>query len=157
MNYQPLLFTILLLAFGPVMAQSEEVKLDLAQSKITTVSAMRMRKTPQVSAEEVTRLKLGTVVNAIARSVNQDTINNKTDYWYRVNLQNGQSGWLFGGLLRRCSGGHVTGTSVGSAGTLCRADRHHELSHRVVHYRINFVRGDYRVTNAASLLTRRRY
>src|SRR6185369_331568 len=40
-----------------------------------------------------------TVVNAIARSTNQDTIGGKTDYWYRVNLPNGQSGWLFGGLL----------------------------------------------------------
>src|SRR5687768_497353 len=100
MSHQSLLLNILLLAFAPVMAHSEEVKLDLAQSKITTVSAMRMRKTPHVNAEEVTRLKLGTVVNAIARSVNQDTISNKTDYWYRVNLQNGQSGWLFGGLLR---------------------------------------------------------
>lgn len=100
MSHQALLFNILLLAFAPVMAQSEEVKLDRAQSKITTVSAMRMRKAPQVSAEEVTRLKLGTVVNAIARSNNQDTISSKTDYWYRVNLPNGQSGWLFGGLLR---------------------------------------------------------
>ena len=23
----------------------------------------------------------------------------KTDYWYRVNLPNGEAGWLFGGLL----------------------------------------------------------
>ena len=44
-------------------------------------------KAPQVAAEEVVRLKLGTVVNAIARSTNQDTIGGKTDYWYRVNLQ----------------------------------------------------------------------
>ncbi|HEU4713016.1 MAG TPA: SH3 domain-containing protein [Pyrinomonadaceae bacterium] len=93
-------FILLLLVFAPVMAQSEEVKLARAQSKITTVSAMRMRKAPQASAEEVTRLKLGTVVDAIAHSANQDTIGGKTDYWYRVNLQNGQSGWLFGGLLR---------------------------------------------------------
>lgn len=69
------------------------------QSKITTVSAMRVRKEPQVAAQEITRLKLGTVVNATTRSDNQDTISGKSDYWYLVALPNGQSGWLFGGLL----------------------------------------------------------
>jgi len=69
------------------------------QSKITTVSAMRVRSGPQTTAQEVTRLKLGTVVNATARSLDQDTLSGKTDYWYQVNLPNGQSGWLFGGLL----------------------------------------------------------
>jgi hypothetical protein len=82
-----------------LVAQTEEVRLDAVQARITTVSAMRARKAPQVTAEEVVRLKLGTVVNAVARSTNQDTIGGKTDYWYRVDLPNGQSGWLFGGLL----------------------------------------------------------
>lgn len=91
---------LLLLAMVALFAgQSDEIKLDTAQAKITTVSAMRVRKAPQVSAEEVQRLKLGTVVDAIARSTNQDTITGKTDYWYRVTLPNGQTGWLFGGLL----------------------------------------------------------
>ena len=101
MKHRFLIFTFLLLALAPpLLAQTDEVKLEQAQSKITTVSAMRVRKAPQVTAEEVTRLKLGTVVNVIARSANQDTVGSKTDYWYRVNLPNGQSGWLFGGLLR---------------------------------------------------------
>jgi len=82
-----------------LLAQTDEVGLDAVHARITTVSAMRARKAPQVTAEEVARLKLGTVVNAVARSTNQDTIGGKTDYWYRVALPNGQSGWLFGGLL----------------------------------------------------------
>ncbi len=101
MKLQCLIFAVVL-AIGNasfLVAQTEEVKLDATQAKITAVSAMRARKSPQVAAEEVVRLKLGTVVNAIARSTNQDTIGGKTDYWYRVNLPNGQSGWLFGGLL----------------------------------------------------------
>jgi len=69
------------------------------QAKITTVSAMRVRSGPQVTAQEIARLKLGTVVNATERSPNQDTVGGKTDYWYLVNLPNNQSGWLFGGLL----------------------------------------------------------
>jgi hypothetical protein len=60
---------------------------------------MRVRRASQVAAEEMLRLKLGTVVNAVARSPNQDTISGKTDYWYRINLPNGETGWLFGGLL----------------------------------------------------------
>ena len=97
MRYQSAILTVAMLVV--VVVQSDEIKLDAAQSKITTVSAMRVRRAPQVSAEEMQRLKLGTVVNAIARSTNQDTISGKTDYWYRVTLPNGQTGWLFGGLL----------------------------------------------------------
>jgi hypothetical protein len=102
MRYHYLIFALVLFVMGhafTVVAQTDEVKLDAAQTKITTVSAMRARKSPQVAAEEVVRLKLGTVVDAIARSTNQDTVAGKTDYWYRVNLPNGQTGWLFGGLL----------------------------------------------------------
>jgi SH3 domain-containing protein len=103
MKYQ---FAILMLTILALfVAQSDEVKLDAAQAKITTVSAMRVRKAPQVSAEEIQRLKLGTVVSAVARSTNQDTISGKTDYWYRVTLPNGQTGWLFGGLLIDYSAG----------------------------------------------------
>lgn len=102
MKYQfaiSLLALLMLAHAATVLAQTDEIKFDAAQPKITTVSAMRARKAPQASAEEIMRLKLGTVVSAIARSSNQDTISGKTDYWYRVNLSNGGTGWLFGGLL----------------------------------------------------------
>jgi len=84
---------------SPLMAQNDEIKLDPVQPKITTVSAMRARRGPQVAAEEIIRLKLGTIVGAVARSANQDTIGGRSDYWYRVNLPNGETGWLFSGLL----------------------------------------------------------
>ena len=100
MKLKSVLLVLAMLAVNHVLvAQQDEVKLDAAQAKITTVSAMRVRRAPQITAEEVTRLKLGTVVNATARSANQDTIAGKTDYWYRVNLPNSATGWLFGGLL----------------------------------------------------------
>ena len=102
MRRHSFIFALIVLALGrvsPLMAQTDEVKLDPAQARITTVSAMRLRKAPQLNGEEILRLKLGTVVDAIARSTNQETIGGKTDYWYRVNMPNGVSGWLFGGLL----------------------------------------------------------
>ncbi|HEY6659569.1 MAG TPA: SH3 domain-containing protein [Pyrinomonadaceae bacterium] len=95
-----LVFAILGLGHvSPLVVQPDEIKLDSPQAKITTVSAMRARRAPQITAEEILRLKLGTVVNAVARSTNKETIGDKTDYWYRVNLPNGETGWLFGGLL----------------------------------------------------------
>lgn len=90
---------VLIFAIAYIIGQTDEIKLDAVQSKITTVSAMRARRAPQVTAEEIVRLKLGTVVNAVARSTSQDTIGGKTDYWYRVELPNRETGWLFGGLL----------------------------------------------------------
>jgi len=101
MKYQLAILTLAVLGFGLVstVAAQDEINLDPPPAKITSVSAMRVRRAPQMSAEEITRLKLGTIVNAIARSANQDTINGKNEYWYRVNLPNGESGWLFGGLL----------------------------------------------------------
>ena len=102
MKHQSIILPLAMLAFGhvsPALAQVDEIELDSAQAKITTVSAMRVRRAPQINGDEMLRLKLGTVVNAVARSANQDTVAEKTDYWYRVNLPNGQTGWLFGGLL----------------------------------------------------------
>src|SRR5215213_9032165 len=102
MKYQSVIWALAVLALGhitPLLAQQDEIKLEVVQPKITTVSAMRARRAPQIAAEEIVRLKLGTVVNAIGRSTNQDTVGGKTDYWYRVNLPQGETGWLFGGLL----------------------------------------------------------
>jgi hypothetical protein len=99
MKYQSIIFALAMLALRHIVVQPDEIKLNTSQGKITTVSAIRARKAPQITAEEILRLKLGAVVNAIARSTNQDTVGEKTDYWYRVKLPNGETGWLFGGLL----------------------------------------------------------
>ena len=79
---------------------AQEVKLSAAQPKITTASAVRVRTSPQVAVEEIARLKLGTVVSAVARTADNSEIGGKKDYWYRVNLPGAQSGWIFGGLLK---------------------------------------------------------
>lgn len=102
MKYQFAISILALLGLAhaaTVLGQTDEIKFDAAQPKITTVSAMRARKAPQTSAEEIMRLKLGTVVSAIARSSNQDTISGKTGRWYLIELPKDESGWVFGGLL----------------------------------------------------------
>jgi hypothetical protein len=80
-------------------APAQEVSLGGARQKITTASAVRARAAPETGAAEVTRLKLGTVVGADARSTEQTELGGKKDYWYRVALPGGQQGWVFGGLL----------------------------------------------------------
>src|SRR5690349_24855341 len=71
MKTRPITATLIMLVLG-------HAGLLCAQSKITTVSAMRVRSGPQTTAQEITRLKLGTVVNATERSSNQDTVGGKT-------------------------------------------------------------------------------
>src|SRR5882757_7072201 len=97
-------FSLLLIAGMPGLSQ--EARLSSDQAKITTASAVRARTGPQFAAQEVGRLKLGTVVNTVARSAEQDQIGAKKDYWYRVNLPTGESGWVFGGLLREYDPAH---------------------------------------------------
>jgi hypothetical protein len=89
--------SLFLLLSGVVFAQV--VNLGEARPKITTVSAVRVRTGPQFAEQEVTRLKLGAVVSAVARSAEQSEIGGKKDYWYRVRLPDGGEGWVFGGLL----------------------------------------------------------
>jgi hypothetical protein len=80
-------------------ASAQVVNLGAARPKITTASAVRARTSPETGAEEVTRLKLGTVVSADARSAEQAEVGSRKDYWYRVALPGGRQGWVFGGLL----------------------------------------------------------
>ena len=91
---------LLLALAAPALAQPE-VALDAAQQKITTASAVRARGGPQVSAQEITRLRLGAVVSATARTAAQEEVGGKQAYWYKVNLPapTGGQGWVFGGLL----------------------------------------------------------
>src|SRR2546430_11724439 len=90
-NFALAVLTLVMVSLGLISsawAQTDEIKLDSAQLKITAVAAMRARRAPQVTAEEIMRLKLGTVVSAIARSTNQDTIGGKRDLLDPVKLPN---------------------------------------------------------------------
>jgi hypothetical protein len=80
-------------------APAQEVSLGGARQKITTASAVRARAAPETGAAEVTRLKLGAVVSADARTAGQAELAGRKDYWYRVALPGGRQGWVFGGLL----------------------------------------------------------
>ena len=90
---------------------------------ITTASAVRVRSGPQVTAREVTRLKLGTVVSVLERSSGQDTIGQKQDYWYRVSLPDGKTGWVFGGLMTGFDPAHSAETYLRIASERLKLER----------------------------------
>lgn len=102
MNRRTILAALALLCAALASAatsRAQEVSLGGARPKMATVSAVRVRREPRFESAEVARLKLGTVVSAVARSEAQTEIGGRTDYWYRVELPGGVSGWAFGGLL----------------------------------------------------------
>lgn len=80
-------------------ASAQEVSLGGERQKITTASNVRVRTGPETAAQEVTRLKFGTVVSASARTSEQTEIGGKREHWYKVALPTGESGWAFGAFL----------------------------------------------------------
>ena len=89
----------LLAALAHAPAAAQEVSLGGARQKITVASNVRVRSGPETAAQEVTRLKLGTVVTASARTAEQVELAGKREHWYKVALQSGETGWVFGGFL----------------------------------------------------------
>ena len=68
-------------------------------ARITTASGVRMRSAPDLEANVVEILGKSVVVNALTRSLPQDKITDNLDYWYQVQSESGNVGWVFGGLL----------------------------------------------------------
>jgi hypothetical protein len=69
-----------------------------SRMRITTASGIRVRTGPQVTAEEVTRLSVGAVLQELEASPNTEKIAGVEDRWYRVVLPDGKQGWVFGGF-----------------------------------------------------------
>lgn len=69
------------------------------KSRITIASNVRARALPNISAEEVTRLQIGTIVQELQQSSAKETIGNAEDYWYKIALPNGKEGWVFGAFM----------------------------------------------------------
>lgn len=96
----PLIFaTVCLLAATAFAAPAQEVDLGGARPKIAVASNVRVRTGPETAAQEIARLKLGAVVTATARTTEQVELAGKREHWYKVALQSGETGWVFGGFL----------------------------------------------------------
>lgn len=61
---------------------------------ITANSALRVD--PLVSTSRIAQMKKGEVTEVLERSAVPQTIAGQNDYWYKVRLTNGITGWVFG-------------------------------------------------------------
>jgi len=70
----------------------------LGQWGVVETNYLRLRTTPSKSAEVLAGLTKGTVVKVLSSTDQKETVENETDYWYRVSLE-GLDGWVFGAYL----------------------------------------------------------
>jgi hypothetical protein len=59
---------------------------------------LRVRAEPSNKSEVLSHVRIGVVVEIIARSDNEETLENEVAYWYRINYD-GLKGWVFGSYL----------------------------------------------------------
>jgi uncharacterized protein YgiM (DUF1202 family) len=59
---------------------------------------LRVRDQPSDQATVLSHVRMGAVVEVIGKSDKEDTIENETSFWYRVNYE-GLKGWVFGSYV----------------------------------------------------------
>ena len=94
------IFALLVAMKGPAFGTSADAQPDQRPERITVVSNARLRAAPQITAEEITRLPLGTIVLVLDQSVAKEVVNEMEDFWHLVRTDDDKSGWIFGGLTR---------------------------------------------------------
>ena len=66
---------------------------------VVTSPLLRLREDSSNKAEILSWIRMKTVVEVIAKSDKEDTIEDQTAYWYRINYQ-GLKGWVFGFYIK---------------------------------------------------------
>jgi hypothetical protein len=59
---------------------------------------LRVREEPSNQGQVISHIRMGTVVEVVARSDKEDTVENETAFWLRINCD-GLKGWAFGSYL----------------------------------------------------------
>lgn len=77
---------------APALAQSS--------TRIIVGTAVRVRQSHALTAQVITQVNFGTIVQELEKTPHQDTINEESDYWYHIRLPNSQEGWVFGRFTR---------------------------------------------------------
>ncbi len=60
---------------------------------------LRMREEPSNKSKVMSHIRMGVVVEVIAKSDNEETVENESAPWYRINY-GGMKGWVFGSYLQ---------------------------------------------------------
>lgn len=72
--------------------------------RIVSGSGVRLRASPSVSAAEVGKLALGTLVEELEIGAKEEKIGSRSGRWYRIALPDGRDGWIFGAFTIPVSG-----------------------------------------------------
>lgn len=68
----------------------------LAKPRIVVASNIRVRSEPNTAAAEVAKLQLGVIVHPVEQTKAKEKLGAAEDYWYRITLAGGKTGWIFG-------------------------------------------------------------
>ncbi len=93
-----LLFSILFMTFA-CGEESVFRRLVIPRSAYTSVNGVNLRIDPFLLSSRVDVLRKGVHVSIKDRSAEKERIGKTSDYWYKVVLDNGVEGWVFGSSL----------------------------------------------------------
>jgi|GEM_PF-2661991 len=82
-----------------------------------TGDSVRVRSGHTTSASILTTINKGSAFNIIGISDNKETIQDKTDFWYKIVTENNVTGWIFGAFVPdtgKKSSEKPSGVTVGS-------------------------------------------
>ncbi len=65
---------------------------------VVTSPLLRIREQPSSSSAVIQHVRMGAVVEVLAKSDTEDQVEDETNYWYRINYD-GLKGWVFGNYL----------------------------------------------------------
>jgi hypothetical protein len=65
---------------------------------VVTSPLLRIREEPSNKSAVLSHIRMGAVIEVIAKSDKEDTVENEVSYWFRVNYE-GLKGWVFGSYI----------------------------------------------------------
>jgi photosystem II stability/assembly factor-like uncharacterized protein len=89
------LFIALAFTVGALFAQSD---FQPGQAKVTT-AALNVRNVASSEGTIVGSVKRGELINVTDRSKNRSDIDGISEYWYKISMPKGKTGWVFGGFI----------------------------------------------------------
>jgi uncharacterized protein YgiM (DUF1202 family) len=104
------MLTVLLLLLIPIACsrQGNQEKVSFPPTPVLTISStwavvtsplLRVREEPTNKAQVLSRVRMKALVEVIAKSDKEETVEDETAFWYRINYQ-GLKGWVFGSYLQ---------------------------------------------------------
>lgn len=109
---EPVSATAAVFPVEPPPASPEQRLVGEKPRRIVSGTAVRLRAMPSVTAAEVGKLALGTIVDELEVGAREEKIGARSSRWYKVALPDGRSGWIFGAFTQPLSAQDRDGTFI---------------------------------------------